>query len=151
MTKKSNNYYILLSCPLLQEKDEVMAAKVDQISAVVNGSEKYETLQVSLKDVFREDNSFTELGFTTVDKQNVDLEFLLGGDYKFLLTVMGLRGATSLNACLWCIIHNDKRWETDKLVRYLLEHSKRVPYLCTLMYHSLYIILLSLSNPPLSL
>ena len=27
---------------------------------------------------------------------------------------MGLKGATSLYACLWCKIHKDKRWETHK-------------------------------------
>ena len=46
--------------------------------------------------------------------KKVKLEFFLGGDYKFLLTVMGLKGATSLYACLWCKIHKDKRWETHK-------------------------------------
>ena len=27
---------------------------------------------------------------------------------------MGLKGATSVYACLWCKIHKEKRWETDK-------------------------------------
>ena len=27
---------------------------------------------------------------------------------------MGLKGATSLYACLWCKVHKDKRWETDQ-------------------------------------
>ena len=112
MTKKSN--YILLSCALLQKKDEVMAAKGNHTIAVVNGSEKYETLQVFFKDIFSEVNSFIKLGFINVDGRKIYLEFFLGGDYKFLLTVMGLKGATSLYACLWCIIHKDRRWETDK-------------------------------------
>ena len=44
MTQKSN--YVLLSCALLQKKEEVMSAKGNHTVAVVNGSEKYETLQV---------------------------------------------------------------------------------------------------------
>lgn len=112
MTQKSN--YILLSCALLQKQDEVMSAKGNHTIAVVNGSEKYETLQVSFKTTFSEINSLIDKGTISVDGQEVKLEFFLGGDYKFLLTVMGLKGATSLYACLWCKIHKDKRWETDK-------------------------------------
>lgn len=99
MTQKTN--YILLSCALLQKKDEVMAAKGNHTIAVVNGSEKYETLKVAFKDVFAEINYFIEQGFINVNGQKVMLEVFLGGDYKFLLTVMGLKGATSLYACLW--------------------------------------------------
>ena len=112
MTQKSN--YILLSCVLLQRQDEVMSAKGNHTIAVVNGSEKYETLQVSFKTTFSEINSLIDKGTIIVGGQEVKLEFFLGGDYTFLLTVMGLKGATSLYAFLWCKIHKDKRWETDK-------------------------------------
>lgn len=112
MTQKSN--YILLSCALLQRQDEVMSAKGNHTIAVVNGSEKYETLQVSFKTTFSEIDSLIDKGTIIVGGQQVKLEFFLEGDYTFLLTVMGLKGATSLYACLWCKIHKDKRWETDK-------------------------------------
>ena len=112
MTQKSN--YILLSCALLLKQDEVMSAKGNHTIAVVNGSEKYETLQVSFKTTFSEINSLIDKGNIIVDGQEVKLEYFLGGDYKFLLTVMGLKGATSVYACLWCKIHKEKRWETDK-------------------------------------
>lgn len=122
MTQKSN--YVLLSCALLQKKEEVMAAKGNHTIAVVNGPEKYETLQVSFKNVFSEINSLIEQGAITVDGQEVKLEFFLGGDYKFLLTVMGLKGATSLYACLWCKIHKDKHFQhfnTPPMMRTLME------------------------------
>ena len=112
MTQKSN--YILLSCALLQKQDEVMSAKGNHTIAVVNGSEKYKTLWVSFKNTFSETNSLVDKGTIIVDDQEVKLESFLGGDYKFLLTVMGLKGATSLYACLWCKIHKDKRWETHQ-------------------------------------
>ena len=68
----------------------------------------------SFKTTFSEINSLIDKGTIIVGGQEVKLEFFLGGDYTFLLTVMGLKGATSLYACLWCKIHKDKRWETDK-------------------------------------
>lgn len=50
----------------------------------------------------------------------------LGGDCKFLLMVMGLSGATSTHACLWCLIHKLDRWDTSKpLDHYTLGEMKR--------------------------
>ena len=73
MTQKTN--YILVSCALLQKKDEVMAAKGNHTIAVVNGCEKYETLKVAFKNVVTEINSFIEQGFINVNGQKVKLEF----------------------------------------------------------------------------
>ena len=42
----------------------------------------------------------------------------LGGDYKFLLLVMGLSGVTSTHACLWCLIHKLDRWDTSKPIKH---------------------------------
>ena len=67
MTQKSN--YILLSCALLQKQDEVMSAKGNHTIAVVNGSEKYETLQISFKNTFSELNSLIDKGTIIVDGQ----------------------------------------------------------------------------------
>ena len=113
MSQKSN--FVLLSCAFLQQENEVMSAKGNHTFAVVNGSEKYETLKVSFKDVFVEIYYLMiSKSVLIVDDQEIKLEFFLGGDYKFLLTILGLKGATSLHACLWCKVHKHKRWETDK-------------------------------------
>lgn len=42
----------------------------------------------------------------------------MGGDYKFLLIVCGLSGATSNYACLYCKVHKDQRWDTSKDLAY---------------------------------
>ena len=112
MSQKSN--FVLLSSTFLQQENEVMSAKGNHTFAVVNGSEKYETLKVSFKNVFVEINYLISKSVLIVDDQEIKLEFFLGGDYKFLLKILGLKGATSLHACLWCKVHKDKRWETDK-------------------------------------
>ena len=75
MTQKTN--YILLSCALLQKKDEGMAAKGNHTTAVVNGNGKYETLKVAFKDVFTEINSFIDQGFINVNGHKVKLEVFL--------------------------------------------------------------------------
>ena len=82
--------------------------------AIVNGPENYETLRSSFQTIFGEINNVISKGETTVDGKKVKLEFFLGGDMKFLLMVMGLSGATSTYACLWCKIHKDERWEMSQ-------------------------------------
>ena len=62
----------------------------------------------------REINNVISKGETTADGKKVKLDFFLGGDMKFLLMVMGLSGATSTYACLWCKIHKDERWEMSQ-------------------------------------
>ena len=52
-----------------------------------------------------------------VDGETVNLELFLGGDYKFILLMLGLSGATSNYACAWCKIHkaeveHDLRFES---------------------------------------
>ena len=112
MTRKSN--YVLLTCALLDNKEEVMSAKGNHTLAVFNGPETYDNIKSSFSDMFSKINHFIDKGSITIDDQEQKLEFFIGGDYKFLLTVMGLKGATSLYACLWCKVHKNNRWETDK-------------------------------------
>lgn len=50
--------------------------------------------------------------------RQINLDFFLGGDYKFLLLLMGLSGATSNHACLWCKVHKDERWNMSYNIQY---------------------------------
>ena len=94
MTEKTN--YILLFYAPLQKKDEVMAAKGTHTIAVVNGIEKYEIIQVALKDVFAKSILSLSKGAINIDGQKVKLEFFLRRDNQVLLTGVGLKGATPL-------------------------------------------------------
>lgn len=47
-----------------------------------------------------------------IDGNKVCLHFHLGGDYKFLLVAMGMKGATSNDSCIWCLIHKKDRQAT---------------------------------------
>jgi hypothetical protein len=108
MTRNSN--FILLSFALLQSSEDVMAAKGNHTIAVVNGKEDYSTLKRCFKNVFRDINELVSQKEIVVDGKNVHLELFLEGDYKFLLTILGLSGATSNYARAWCKIHKDNRW-----------------------------------------
>lgn len=69
-------------------------------------------------------------GFIEVDEKETQIEMFLGGDYKFLLVIMGLSGATSIHSCLWCLIHKLDRWDTSKPI----EHYQSVEMKSTLAH-----------------
>ena len=50
--------------------------------AIIKGKEEYQILKASLANVIRDVNATIKEGHIVVDGQKVNLEFLLGGDYK---------------------------------------------------------------------
>lgn len=112
MSRTTN--FMLMSFALLQLNENVMSSKHNRTVAIINGPEKYPTLKTSLSPFFDEVNALISKGTISVDGEDVQLEFFLGGDMKFLLMIMGLNSATGDYACLWCKIHKDDRWDTSK-------------------------------------
>ena len=100
---------MLLSFSILQTGDQVMSSKGNRTIGV-----EYETLRVSFVDLIREINTVSSKGNLEVDGKDIPVKMFLGGDYKFLLMAMGLSGATSDYACLWCKVHKLHRWDTTK-------------------------------------
>ena len=90
-----------------------MSAKGNRTIGIVNGSEGYQTIKESFESLFKEINGLIATGKITVDDQDVETEFYLGGDYKFILLMLGLKGATSNYACTWCKIHKADRWKIN--------------------------------------
>ena len=70
-------------------------------------------------------NQLISKGTISIDGEEIELEFFLGGDMKFLLIILGLSSATADYACLWCKIHKDNRWETSKPMNYYNEEPMR--------------------------
>ena len=105
---------MILSFSLFHTGKKVMSSRGNRTIAIVNGPEIYDTLEHSFSSVINEINTVLEAGFIDVDGKKVKIEMFLGGDYKFLLMVMGVSGATSTHACLWCLIHKLDRWDTSK-------------------------------------
>ena len=87
-----------------------LAAKGNHTIAVVKGKEDNDVLKHCFRDVFNDINDMLREKKLDLGEDTVNLEFFLGGDYKFILLMMGLSGATSNYACAWCKIHKDERW-----------------------------------------
>ena len=122
MSRSTN--FMMMSFSLLQWDEKVMSSKNNRTVAVVNGPEDYHTLKVSLSSLFNEVNELIKTGSMLINGERVKLEFFLGGDLKFLLMVMGMNGASSNYACLWCLLHKDEQWDTSKDLLYYNETPK---------------------------
>lgn len=62
----------------------------------------YFTVHVALKSYFEELRKLQQDPWIDVGGNKIQLNFKLGGDMKFLLTVLGLQSALSTYACLYC-------------------------------------------------
>ena len=116
MSKTTN--FMILSFALLQTGKNVMSSSGNRSLAIVNGPEKCNTLASSFATVINDINSVAKNGKINVDGKDIPDEMFLGGDYKFLLMAMGLRGATSDYSCLWCKIYRLQRWDMTKDLDY---------------------------------
>ncbi|XP_048581436.1 uncharacterized protein LOC125561333 [Nematostella vectensis] len=112
MSRSSN--FTLFSFAILNAPDDLLSSKGTHTVAVINGPEKYETIAESLKDVLEEIDAVQDDSYVELDGKKINVEFFLGGDYKFLLQTMGLSAANSAYACLWCKVHKKDRGDMSK-------------------------------------
>lgn len=116
MTRNTN--FIIMSFAFLDGNGNAMSAKGNHTIAVIKESECYQVMKESLRDVFSGINSLNSTKKIEVGNKNINLEFFLGGDYKFLLMVLGLQSATSNHSCLWCKVHKNQRWDMSHNLSY---------------------------------
>lgn len=109
MTRNSN--YIILSFSILQSEQDVMSAKGNRTIAIADASENYDVLKNAFESVFKEINDLIKNGYLEVNKQKVNTEFFLGGDYKFILLMLGLKSDPADYACAWCKVPKEDRWK----------------------------------------
>ena len=84
---------------ILDEGSKAMSADGNHIIAIIKEPEKYEKLLEALSDIRREVES---LNCMKVGDEYFNIEWFLGGDWKFLACVCGLGAAISTHPCIWC-------------------------------------------------
>ena len=82
--------------------------------AVVKGQGSYELYKTSFTNVFVSINSLFSSKSVEVNGEEIQVNVCMGGDYKFLLMVLGMAGATSNHAFIYCKIHTDDRRDMSK-------------------------------------
>lgn len=93
--KKSNLKSIVLKTvnftyTILNEKEMAMAKKGNYSLAIIKTTESYEALQESLTDRRHEMELLKNI---TINNRTYDIEYFLGGDWKFFACVRGLGAA----------------------------------------------------------
>lgn len=84
---------------LLEEGALAYTASGNHCVAIIKEPEKYQSLLLSLEDIKNEIESLS-----TIEVNNIcfDIEYFLGGDWKFLATITGIDSASANYACIWC-------------------------------------------------
>ena len=62
-------------------------------------AEKYESVKLSLKELLEEIKAINEV---TIFSKKYKIQFILGGDLKFIALIFGLQAANSNHPCPWC-------------------------------------------------
>ena len=96
---------------LLDEGSKAYSSDGNHVLAILREAESYDSLQRGLEDVRNDVEGLTSI---EVDGITYDLEYYLGGDWKFLAIVMGIDSAISEYACIWCKCPREERANMDK-------------------------------------
>ena len=84
---------------ILDEGSKAMSASGNHLIAIIKEPEDYDKLAESLMDIRKDVESLKQLKIGT---ECFDIEWFLGGDWKFLACICGLGAATSTYPCIWC-------------------------------------------------
>ena len=86
----------------LIEKDAAMNEKGNYVLAIIKTTENYDNLKESLANLNNEMSNLKEI------------EYFLGGDWKFLACVSGLRAANQNFSRIWCKCPRNERFDISK-------------------------------------
>lgn len=97
---------------ILNEKEAAMSEKGNYVLAILKTSENYDNLKESLSDLTQE---MLKLNKVTVEGKTYNIEYFLGGDWKFLACVCGLGAASQDYACIWCKCPRNQRLDIQRV------------------------------------
>ena len=91
---------------ILEEGEKAHSPAGDQCIEIFKVCESdYSALYEALQDIIIE---ASDLKYITIKGKKYDIEYLLGGDMKFLALVSGIESTTSTHSCTWHKIPKDE-------------------------------------------
>ena len=124
---------------IINEESAAMSEKGNYVLAIIKTTEEYNSIRDSLSDLIEE---MRILKSVEVNGVEYELEYFLGGDWKFLACVCGIGCANQDYACIWCKCPRVHRWDTSKkwsikdtalgarTVKEITEHSRKKQFNC---------------------
>ena len=116
-----------------------MSEKGNYVLAIIKTTKEYNKIRDSLADLT---DDMRNLDAINIVGETYDIEYFLGGDWKFLACVCGIGFANQDYACIWCKCPRLQRWDTSKTwsirdtsmdartVKEIAEHSQRKEFNC---------------------
>ena len=92
-------HVINVTFTILDEGAKAMAADGNHLVAIIKVTENYDKLAIALADIRKDVES---LKHVSVGTDCFEIEWFLGGDWKFLACICGLGAATAIHPCIWC-------------------------------------------------
>ena len=104
-------YRLLITLTLLDEGSTAYSSDGNHVIAILKEEASYDSLQRGLEDIR---NQVERLTCIEVQGITYNLEYYLGGDWKFLAIVMGIDSARSEYPWIWCKCSKEERANMDK-------------------------------------
>ena len=113
-TNIGNLHIVVFGFTIPEEGMGAKSAAGNHPLCILRDTEDYEQLRLGLHDILNETSEIQKNGLV-VNGTKYEIDFLLGGDWKFLACVCGIDSATATHSCIWCICsknecHLDKQW-----------------------------------------
>ena len=99
-------HVVIIAFTVIDEGVAAMLSEGNHAIAILRTTENYEDLKLELRDIVNEVNTLKNI---TVDDISYEIEWFLGGDWKFLALVTGIGGAIGTYPCVWCKCPKDKK------------------------------------------
>ena len=96
---------------IIDEGNKAHSASGNHCIAIFKEPESYSAMKLCLQDIVADINA---LSMIIVCEQAFEIEYYLGGDWKFLAMITGIDSASSTYACIWCKCPALNRYDTTQ-------------------------------------
>ena len=95
----------------LNEGNKALAADGNHVIAVLKVKEDYDSMKTELRDIIKAVESLKTITYQDIEYQ---IDWYLGGDWKFLAMVCGIGSAISKYPCIWCKGRTDEKFDIEQ-------------------------------------
>ena len=95
---------------ILEEKHKACSVFGNYSLAILKIAEDYEELRSGLQNICEE---AADLQIVTIQGKIYNIQFFLGGDWKYLATICGIESVGAEYSCFWCKCPKSQRYNTD--------------------------------------
>ena len=104
-------HVVCFTFTILDESNKSGSFEGNHVLAVFKTPENYSSLKKALEDIIKDVERLERIN---IGDKSFDIEYFLGGDWKFLASITGVDAASCTYACIWCKCSRAERFDPDK-------------------------------------